>query len=94
MLTTLEVILAKKPSKTDDLDAFDYRNEAAVILLGAIGKHLSKDDIKIVTISEMMVEALKTPSEAVQKVTIYLYISCYLSIYLYIITIYLSLGCF
>jgi hypothetical protein len=57
-----------RPAKPgEDLDAFDNRREAVVVLLGAAGKYAPADATAIVEgIVASLVEALKTPSEAVQ----------------------------
>lgn len=67
LLAMLEATLARKPEKGEDLDSFDFRHEAAVVLLGAVGRHLDKESPNIVAITRTMVEALSTPSESVQK---------------------------
>ena len=42
-----EQCINRKPNANEDMKKYDLRHEATVILLGAIGKHLSKDDPKI-----------------------------------------------
>ncbi len=44
-----------------------FRHKAGVIFLGAVGKHLNKDDPAVLEIIEALVIALSTPSETVQK---------------------------
>lgn len=69
MLTLLERVLTQKPASKspDDLAAYDHRHSAAVVLMGAVGRHLSAEDPSVVGITESMVTALQTPSEGVQK---------------------------
>ncbi len=70
MLSNIETLLSVKVASNaskDDLAVFDRRHEAAVVLLGAVGKHLDKDDPKLINITRMMMDALKIPSELVQK---------------------------
>eukprot|EP01038_Epipyxis_sp_PR26KG_P007132 gene7132-9733_t len=64
---TLEEILGRKAVSKDNVIEYDYRHGAAVVLLGACAKHLSKDDPNILTIIESLVDALATPSESVQR---------------------------
>ena len=71
LMSILEAVLAAKftgDSKDEDaLQAFDNRNAAAVVLLGATGRHLAKDDPSVGSIAKNLIEALKTPSESVQR---------------------------
>lgn len=69
MLSLLEAVLLKKSASksVEDLAAHDHRHSAAVVLMGAAGRHLSADDPSVVGITESMVTALQTPSEGVQK---------------------------
>lgn len=67
ILQVLRTVLDRKPDVQENLDDFDSRYESTVILLGAAGKHLQKEDPSITVITEALVEALKTPSESVQK---------------------------
>lgn len=71
LMHILEGALAAKyagDSKDEDaLAAFDNRNAAAVVLLGATGRHLQKDDPAVGNITKNLIAALKTPSESVQK---------------------------
>ena len=67
ILAYLNEVLARQPGKTDNMSEFDQRNEAAVILLGAAGKHLDKSDPNVIRITESMLTALKTPSDSVQR---------------------------
>ena len=57
-----------RPAKAgEDLDSFDYRHEAVVVLLGAAGKYAPADAPELVeSIVKSLVGALRTPSEAVQ----------------------------
>jgi len=66
-LSFLEPILNRKPEKDENLDSFDYRREAVVIFIGGFGKYLDKDSPDILRITDMMITALSTPSEEVQK---------------------------
>jgi hypothetical protein len=45
----------------------DYMRAGVVVLLGALAKHLDKDDPKVRTILDRLVEVLATPSETVQR---------------------------
>ena len=69
MLSLLERVLVQKPASKseEDLAAYDHRHSAAVVLMGAVGRHLSAEDPSVVGITESMVTALQTPSEGVQK---------------------------
>ena len=62
----IDDILSGKHSD-DDVNASDQRHEASVILMGAIGGHLNKDDPHILRITASLMEALNTPSERVQR---------------------------
>ena len=69
MLSLLESVLLRKPASKseEDLTTYDNRHQAAVVLMGAAGRHLSAEDPSVVGITESMVSALQTPSESVQK---------------------------
>ena len=67
VLAFLNSVINRKPAKDEDMKKYDLRHEATVILLGAAGKHLSKDDPNILSITDSMLEALKTPSDSVQR---------------------------
>eukprot|EP01041_Mallomonas_annulata_P003729 gene3729-7411_t len=67
LLSLLESVLNRQPSKDEDLRKFDLRHEATVVLLGAVGKHLDKGSDNVVKITRALVQALSTPSESVQK---------------------------
>ena len=68
IVETLEVTLNEDISSTkDDNERFDRRHEAAVILLGSAGKHLSKEDPQMITILESLVLALNTPVGSIQR---------------------------
>jgi len=67
ILAQLEYTLGKKLGKNEDPNDFDSRHEAAVVLLGEVGKHLKKDDPHILAITRTLVTALDTPSETVQR---------------------------
>ena len=71
LLSILHDILEAKPKPGDDLVAFDYRYEAAVIFMGTAGKHLLKgsasgDIAPVVGIIDILIKALKIPSEVIQ----------------------------
>ncbi|XP_059308205.1 protein ILITYHIA isoform X2 [Lycium ferocissimum] len=59
-----ENYLNKKPS---DEEKYDLVREGVVIFTGALAKHLSKDDPKVHTVVEKLLDVLNTPSEAVQR---------------------------
>jgi HEAT repeat protein len=63
----LEEVLANKHLPHEDATDFDNRHSAAVVLLGATGRHLEKGNPSILVIADSLVQALKTPSEAVQR---------------------------
>lgn len=71
LMKLLESVIAAKftgDSKDEEaLAAFDNRNAAAVVLLGATGRHLQKDDPAVGAITKSLITALKTPSESVQR---------------------------
>ena len=71
LMKLLEAVIAAKftgDSKDEEaLAAFDNRNAAAVVLLGATGRHLQKDDPAVGAITKSLITALKTPSESVQR---------------------------
>lgn len=67
MLATLDAVLKRQPAKGEDLTAYDYRHEAAVVFLGVAGKHLDKEDPMVLNIAETLVDALKIPAESVQR---------------------------
>ena len=69
MLLLLESVLLRKPTSKseEDLIIYDRRHQAAVVLMGAAGRHLSAEDPSVVGITESMISALQTPSESVQK---------------------------
>ncbi|KAL3681502.1 hypothetical protein R1sor_024458 [Riccia sorocarpa] len=53
--------------KSADEERYDLVREGVVIFLGALAKHLSKDDPKVSLILERLLEVLNTPSESVQR---------------------------
>ena len=71
LTTLLEGAISAKYTgdKADEeaLAAFDNRNAAGVVLLGATGRHLAKEDPAVVAITQNLITALKTPSESVQR---------------------------
>ena len=62
-----DVLNGKVNDDLEDLDTLDQRHEASVILMGAIGGHLNKEDPHILRITASLMEALNTPSERVQR---------------------------
>jgi HEAT repeat protein len=67
LFLSLQAILSRKLTKEENPELFDQRHEAAVVLLGYVGRHLPKDDLSsIISITETLIESLKTPSESVQ----------------------------
>ncbi len=58
---------SQQPKDGDDM-SHDWRREGAVVLLGSAASHLdSSDDTKILHITDILCEALSTPSEPVQQ---------------------------
>ncbi|KAM6596352.1 hypothetical protein CsatA_006876 [Cannabis sativa] len=53
--------------KASDEEKYDLVREGVVIFTGALAKHLAKDDPKVHTVVEKLLEVLNTPSEAVQR---------------------------
>ncbi|XP_074307849.1 protein ILITYHIA [Silene latifolia] len=53
--------------KASDEETYDLVREGVVIFTGALAKHLAKDDPKVHTVVEKLLEVLNTPSEAVQR---------------------------
>ncbi|KAI9185460.1 hypothetical protein LWI28_007508 [Acer negundo] len=53
--------------KASDEEKYDLVREGVVIFLGALAKHLAKDDPKVHTVVEKLLDVLNTPSEAVQR---------------------------
>jgi hypothetical protein len=62
-----EGVLGRSPAPGENLTKFDNRHAGAVIMLGALGRHLSKDSPMLAKILTIQMEALKTPSESVQR---------------------------
>ncbi|VAI01787.1 unnamed protein product [Triticum turgidum subsp. durum] len=48
-------------------ETYDLVREGVVIFTGALAKHLSKDDPKVHSVVEKLLDVLNTPSEAVQR---------------------------
>ena len=65
-LRPCEAVMSDKARKNDDARFSDWRREGAVVCMGCTAKHLDKEDPKVVSIVQTLVEALSTPSEAVQ----------------------------
>ncbi|ONK79574.1 uncharacterized protein A4U43_C01F7760 [Asparagus officinalis] len=53
--------------KASDEGKYDLVREGVVIFTGALAKHLAKDDPKVHTVVEKLLDVLNTPSEAVQR---------------------------
>ncbi|KAL6843469.1 hypothetical protein ACP4OV_026531 [Aristida adscensionis] len=53
--------------KASDEEKYDLVREGVVIFTGALAKHLSKDDPKVQSVIEKLLDVLNTPSEAVQR---------------------------
>lgn len=53
--------------KASDEEQYDLVREGVVIFTGALAKHLAKDDPKVHTVVEKLLDVLNTPSEAVQR---------------------------
>lgn len=53
--------------KASNEETYDLVREGVVIFLGALSKHLEKNDPKVHTVIEKLLEVLNTPSEAVQR---------------------------
>ncbi|GAV69761.1 LOW QUALITY PROTEIN: DUF3554 domain-containing protein/CLASP_N domain-containing protein/HEAT_2 domain-containing protein [Cephalotus follicularis] len=60
-----ENYLNKKASSNEE--KYDLVREGVVIFTGALAKHLAKDDPKVHTVVEKLLDVLNTPSEAVQR---------------------------
>jgi hypothetical protein len=66
-LASLIKIFEEHLAKTEPhTDTSDYIKEAVVILFGRVARHLDGNDIRIPSIVDRLVEALKTPAEQVQ----------------------------
>ncbi|KAF8317653.1 ARM repeat-containing protein [Clavulina sp. PMI_390] len=63
LLGVFESYLGQPAAATE---ASDFIREAVVILLGRLARHLDSSDPRVPVIVDRLVEALKTPSEAVQ----------------------------
>ncbi|KAL5670615.1 hypothetical protein ACJX0J_022836, partial [Zea mays] len=53
--------------RASDEKTYDLVREGVVIFTGALAKHLSKDDPKVHSVIEKLLDVLNTPSEAVQR---------------------------
>ncbi|KAL2941260.1 Protein ILITYHIA [Bienertia sinuspersici] len=53
--------------KASDEERYDLVREGVVIFTGALAKHLEKDDPKVHSVVEKLLDVLNTPSEAVQR---------------------------
>ena len=61
------VATSRSPAGGADEMHRDFVRAGVVVLLGALAKHLEKDDPKVRSILDRLVEVLSTPSEAVQR---------------------------
>ncbi|KAF7144019.1 hypothetical protein RHSIM_Rhsim05G0170000 [Rhododendron simsii] len=53
--------------QASDEERYDLVREGVVIFTGALAKHLEKDDPKVLTVVEKLLDVLNTPSESVQR---------------------------
>jgi len=53
--------------RSSNEETYDLVREGVVIFTGALAKHLSKDDPKVHSVVEKLLDVLNTPSEAVQR---------------------------
>ncbi|XP_057476435.1 protein ILITYHIA-like [Actinidia eriantha] len=53
--------------KASDEERYDLVREGVVIFTGVLAKHLAKDDLKVHTVVEKLLDVLNTPSESVQR---------------------------
>ena len=67
LVQCLESVLQREAHTDEDLDDFDRRRSAGVVLLGASGRHLDKSDPTVIAIIQSLIESLSTPSESVQR---------------------------
>jgi hypothetical protein len=67
IIHVLEDVLNQELKPEENTTRFDYRHEAAVVLLGAAGKHLNRDDPHLILILESLVKALSTPVASIQR---------------------------
>ena len=67
ILHVLENTLNQELRSDEEVSLFDYRHEAAVVLLGAAGKHLQRDDPHLINILDSLVKALSTPVASIQR---------------------------
>jgi hypothetical protein len=67
IIHVLEAVLDQELKPNESTTRFDYRHEATVVLLGAAGKHLNKDDPHLIIILESLVKALSTPVASIQR---------------------------
>jgi hypothetical protein len=63
----LEEVLARKPSKHENLTDFDNRYGGTVVLLGTLAQHLDETSSTLTKVLDLLLEALLIPSESVQK---------------------------
>jgi hypothetical protein len=58
-----------KDEATSELEVLplDYQREGLIVFIGALAKHMDAEDPKIMKAIETLFDALKTPSEAVQR---------------------------
>lgn len=65
-LSLCEAVMSDKTRRNEDARFSDWRREGVVVFMGCAAKHLDKEDPKVVSIVQTLLEALSTPSEAVQ----------------------------
>lgn len=65
-LSPCEAVMSDKTRGNEDARFSDWRREGVVVFMGCAAKHLDKEDPKVVSIVQTLLEALSTPSEAVQ----------------------------
>jgi len=66
LVPTLESFLDKSPQDMDE-ETYDFIREGAVIMLGTVAAHIPASDPKVREVAEVMIQGLRTPSEAVQR---------------------------
>ncbi|KDQ20094.1 hypothetical protein BOTBODRAFT_101949 [Botryobasidium botryosum FD-172 SS1] len=66
-LTDLSTMFETCMAQTASSETADFIKEAVVILFGRLARHLSPTDSRIPKVVDRLVDALKTPSEAVQS---------------------------
>lgn len=69
LLSVFETALNQVPDAQDKaaMKAFDYQREGTVVFMGCLAKHMDPQDAKVTSIVSSLVDALKIPSESVQR---------------------------